>query len=77
MNHYTLSYTVKLVRRTTNQEYLAALLAITTRYSVLCARFRKRIDKLTWKQYIAPAGFNCFVLESDDFREWPHHATYN
>ncbi|OQE26099.1 hypothetical protein PENFLA_c007G00417 [Penicillium flavigenum] len=71
MNHYTLSYIVKLMRPTKDQELLAALLAITTRHSSLRARFRKRTDESTWEQYVAPAGSNSFLFKSHNFVDGP------
>lgn len=67
INHYTLSYIVKLARLTTHQELLAALLAITGRHGMLRARFRKSADGSTWEQYIAPAGSSSFLLKQHDF----------
>ncbi|RHZ69161.1 hypothetical protein CDV55_104842 [Aspergillus turcosus] len=67
MNHYTLSYIVKLVRHTTHAELLEALIAITTRHGMLRARFRRRPDESTWEQYIAPAGPASFVLQQHDY----------
>lgn len=67
VNHYTLSFIVKLVRQTTHQELLEALLTLTTRHSMLRARFRKHTEESTWEQYIAPAGPNSFLLKEHDF----------
>ncbi|KAI8957437.1 acetyl-CoA synthetase-like protein [Daldinia sp. FL1419] len=67
VNHYTLSFIVKLVRHTTHQELLEALLALTTRHSMLRARFRKRAGESVWEQYIALAGPNAFLLKEHDF----------
>ncbi|KAI9835253.1 MAG: hypothetical protein M1819_002397 [Sarea resinae] len=67
INHYTLSYIVKLARHKTHQELLDALLAITTRHSMLRARFRFRTNESTWEQYIAPAGPKSFLLKQHVF----------
>ncbi|RHZ67355.1 uncharacterized protein CDV56_109100 [Aspergillus thermomutatus] len=67
MNHYTLSYIVKLVRHTTHEELLGALMALTTRHGMLRARFRKRPEESNWEQYIAPAGPSSFLLQQHDY----------
>ncbi|KAF3054868.1 Nonribosomal peptide synthetase 13 [Daldinia childiae] len=67
VNHYTLSFIVKLARWTTHQELLEALLTLTTRHSMLRARFRKHTEESTWEQYIALAGPKSFLLEEHDF----------
>ncbi|KAL5360425.1 hypothetical protein BJX96DRAFT_175281 [Aspergillus floccosus] len=67
LNHYTLSYIVKLMRYTTHRELLDALLAITTRHSMLRARFRKVVGGSTWEQYTAPPGPNEFLLQEHAF----------
>jgi non-ribosomal peptide synthase protein (TIGR01720 family) len=69
INHYTLSYILKLARRTTQQELLAALLAVTSRHDMLRARFRKRADQSAWEQYIAPTGPESFLLKQHDFKD--------
>ncbi|KAI9930841.1 Non-ribosomal peptide synthetase [Aspergillus wentii] len=67
MNHYTLSYIVKLARHTSHQELLAALIAITARHSMLRARFRRHMGESIWEQYIAPVGSSSFFLKQHDF----------
>lgn len=67
INHYTLSYIVKLTRHTTHQELFSALLSLTSRHSMLRARFRKRTDVPTWEQYVAPAGPSSFLLTMQEF----------
>ncbi|KAF7557585.1 hypothetical protein G7Z17_g620 [Cylindrodendrum hubeiense] len=67
INHYTLSYIVKLVRPTNLQELLSALLAITARHGMLRARFRRGKDGSTWEQYLAPVGTSSFLLKHHDF----------
>ncbi|KAK6866423.1 hypothetical protein PG995_002951 [Apiospora arundinis] len=66
MNHYTLSYIVKLTRQIPREVMLPALLALTTRHSMLRARFRKRADGV-WEQYIAPVGDETFELRYHHF----------
>jgi non-ribosomal peptide synthase protein (TIGR01720 family) len=69
MNHYTLSYIVKLVRHTTIDELSAALLAIIERHSMLRARFRKRTEALGWEQFVAPPGPESFHLQHHVFQD--------
>lgn len=66
MNHYTLSFVVKLTRETTREELLAALLTITERHHMLRARFRRSMDG-RWEQYIAGAGPDSFLVEEHPF----------
>ncbi|EPS29593.1 hypothetical protein PDE_04543 [Penicillium oxalicum 114-2] len=72
VNHYTLSYVVKLTRSTTRQELFDALMAITTRHSMLRARFRKVEGQSTWEQWTAPPGPNEFLLKEHDFVSVEH-----
>jgi amino acid adenylation domain-containing protein/non-ribosomal peptide synthase protein (TIGR01720 family) len=65
VNHYTLSYIVKLEKHATRQALLEALLALTTRHGMLRARFHKVGS--SWEQYLAPAGPSSFLLEEHDF----------
>ncbi|KAI8952013.1 acetyl-CoA synthetase-like protein [Xylaria longipes] len=69
VNHFTLSYIVKLVRPTTIAELSAALLSITKRHPMLRTRFRKRSKTLGWEQIIAPSGPESFHLESHVFQD--------
>ncbi|KAI9647878.1 hypothetical protein NHQ30_004266 [Ciborinia camelliae] len=71
MNHYTLSFIVKLTRHTTYEELLAALLVITNRHSMLRARFSRRDDGSSWEQYIAMSGPSSFLFEEHDFVDKP------
>ncbi|KAI1110457.1 acetyl-CoA synthetase-like protein [Nemania sp. NC0429] len=65
INHYTLSYIVKLARHCDNDQLRDALLVITHRHAMLRARFRKRGS--TWEQYLAPAGPSSFSLQQHEF----------
>ena len=67
MNHYTLSFIVKLTRRTTYNELLAALATITDRHSMLRARFRRQQDGPSWEQYVATSGSESFLVKEHDF----------
>ncbi|KAI0154598.1 acetyl-CoA synthetase-like protein [Xylariaceae sp. FL1272] len=67
INHYTLSFVVKLGRPSTIDELSTALVAITKRHSMLRARFRKSAKTLDWEQLVAPPGSECFHLRSHVF----------
>ncbi|KAI3318464.1 acetyl-CoA synthetase-like protein [Xylariaceae sp. AK1471] len=69
VNHYTLSYIVKLVKHTTIDELSAALLVITERHSMLRARFRKHTEVLGWEQFVALPGPESFHLEHHVFQD--------
>ncbi|KAI0100223.1 acetyl-CoA synthetase-like protein [Nemania sp. FL0031] len=68
INHYTLSYIVKLVRYTTISELSNALLAITHRHPMLRARF-KRTEPSGWEQFVAPPGPGSFHFEHHVFQD--------
>ncbi|KAF3900220.1 hypothetical protein GY631_0170 [Trichophyton interdigitale] len=67
VNHYTLSYIVKLTRQTTREELSAALLMVVGRHGMLRARFRKSVDGLGWEQIIAPLDPSSFLLQHHSF----------
>ncbi|KAI1822017.1 acetyl-CoA synthetase-like protein [Xylaria intraflava] len=69
VNHYTLSYIVKLARHTTIDELSAALLALTERHSMLRARFRKNNETFDWEQLVAPPGPESFHLKRYVFQD--------
>lgn len=68
VNHYTLSYIVKLARQTSQREFLSALVSLTTRHAMLRARFRKSAHGSSgWEQYVAPAGPDSFLFATHTF----------
>ena len=74
INHYTLSYIVKLARDTSYEEIIDALTFIKTPHSMLRPRFRKGAE-FAWKQYVAPPGASSFALEQHDFVDRPTMQT--
>lgn len=67
VNHYTLSYIVKLERKTSFDELQNALLALVSRHSMLRARFGKTEDGSNWQQYVAQTNVDAFLLEEHEF----------
>lgn len=70
MDHYTLSFVVKLTRQTTREELVAALLVVTERHGMLRARFRRSADG-SWEQFVAMAGPDSFLVEEHAFSGRP------
>lgn len=66
MNHYSLSFIVKLARETTSLELLEALLAITKRHSMLRARFRTN-EAGYWEQLVTSPGPESFSFQEHMF----------
>jgi non-ribosomal peptide synthase protein (TIGR01720 family) len=68
IDHYSLSFIVKLTRHTTESELLAGLVAVTARHSMLRARFRKcAAPGSIWEQYTVPESASSFGFEYHDF----------
>jgi amino acid adenylation domain-containing protein/non-ribosomal peptide synthase protein (TIGR01720 family) len=72
VDHYSLSFITKLARNTTHSELLAGLVAVTTRHSMLRARFRKSsAPDSIWEQYTISASVSSFGFEQHDFVNEP------
>lgn len=67
VNHYTLSYIVKLERNTSFDELQNALLVLVSRHSMLRARFSRTEDGSDWQQYVAHANVDAFLLQEHEF----------
>jgi hypothetical protein len=67
INHYTLSFIVKLERQTTDQKLAAALLQLTTCHIVLRSRFRKNANSGRWEQFVVESGPSSFLFSTHTF----------